>query len=243
MKIEIGAAKREAQGTGASRRLRRAGRVPGIVYGGNESPVMIELDHNELYRSLRKEAFHASILTLNVDGQTQQVLLRTVNMHPYKAQVQHIDFQRVRADEKIHMQVPLHFIGAEVSPAVKLSAAIVSHVLSELDVSCLPADLPEFIEVDLSKVELGDTVHVRDLTLPKGVEPVLSRDENPVVATTSVPKEITVEEEVAEVEAPVPASQVPAGKQVEEPVAEPAAEPKKGERGERGEKGEKGEKK
>jgi large subunit ribosomal protein L25 len=235
MKIEISAAKREAQGTGASRRLRRAGRVPGIVYGGRESAVMIELDHNELFQGLRKEAFHASILTLNLDGQKHQVLLRAVNMHPFKAQVQHIDFQRVRADEKIHMKVPLHFVGAEVSPAVKVAAAIVSHVLSELDISCLPADLPEFIEVDLSGIELGDTIHVRDLTLPKGVEPVLSRDENPVVATTSVPKEITVEEEAAAAEAAVPASQVPAGKQLEVP-AEPAAEPKKGEKAEKGEK-------
>lgn len=230
MKIEIGAAKREAQGTGASRRLRRAGRVPGIVYGGGETPVMIELDHNELFQGLRKEAFHASILTLNVDGQKQQVLLRAVNMHPYKTQVQHIDFQRVRADEKIHMKVPLHFVGAEVSPAVKLSGALVSHVISELDVSCLPADLPEFIEVDLSKIELGDTIHVRDLTLPKGVEAVLSRDENPVVATTSIPKEITAEEEAAEAEAAVPASAVPAGKQPEAPAEAAPAEPKKGEK-------------
>jgi len=235
MKIEIGAAKREAQGTGASRRLRLAGRVPGIVYGGRESPIMIELDHNELFQGLRKEAFHASILTLNLDGQKQQVLLRAVNMHPFKAQVQHIDFQRVRADEKIHMKVPLHFMGAEASPAVKVSAAIVSHVMSEIDVTCLPADLPEFVEVDLSAIALGDTIHVRDLVLPKGVELVLSRDENPVVVTTSVPKEITVEEEAAAAETVVPASQVPAGKQLEVP-AEPVAEPKKGEKAEKGEK-------
>jgi large subunit ribosomal protein L25 len=231
MKIEISAAKREAQGTGASRRLRRGGRVPGIVYGGGETAEMIELDHNELYQHLRKEAFHASILTLKMSGQDQQVLLRAVNMHPYKRQVQHIDFQRVRADQEIHIKVPLHFIGQEVSPAVKVSAAVISHVMTELDVACLPADLPEFIEVDLSNIALGDTIHVRDIQMPKGVEAVLSADENPVVVTTSIPKEITVEEEAAVAAAEVPASEVPAAKQVEEPAA-PAEEPKK-EKGEK----------
>jgi large subunit ribosomal protein L25 len=230
MKIEISAAKREAQGTGASRRLRRTGRVPGIVYGGGESPEMIELDHNELYQNLRREAFHASILTLKLGGQDQQVLLRAVNMHPYKRQVQHIDFQRVRADQEIHTKVPLHFMGQESSPAVKLTAAVISHVMTELEVSCLPADLPEFIEVDLSNIALGDTLHVRDIPMPKGVELALSADENPVVVTTSIPKEITVEEEAAEA-AEVPASEVPAAKQAEEPAA-PAEEPKK-EKGEK----------
>jgi len=225
MKIEISAAKREAQGTGASRRLRRDGRVPGIVYGGGDSPEMIELDHNELYQGLRKEAFHASILTLKVGGQEQQVVLRAVNMHPFRKQVQHIDFQRVRADQEIHIKVPLHFMGQEGSPAVKLSAAVISHVMTELDVSCLPADLPEFIEVDLSNIALGDTIHVRDIPMPKGVEAVLSVDENPVVVTTSIPKEIVVEEEVVEA-AEVPASEVPAAKQAETP-AEPGEEPKK----------------
>lgn len=232
MKIEISARKREAQGTGASRRLRRSGRVPGIVYGGDQDAVTIELNHKELYQHLTNEKFHASILTLNVEGRPEEVLLRAFNMHPWKGHVQHVDFQRVAKDRKIHMKVPLHFIGAEVSPAVKVSAAIVSHVASELEISCLPADLPEYVEVDLSRLELGDTIHVHDLTLPKGVEAVLSRDENPVVAITSVPKEITAEEEAAAAEAAVPASQVPAGKQVEVP-AEPAAEPKKGEKGEK----------
>jgi len=229
MKIEISAAKREAQGTGASRRLRRAGRVPGIVYGGGESPEMIELDHNELYQSLRKEAFHASILTLKLNGRDQQVLLRALNMHPYRKQVQHIDFQRVRADQEIHIKVPLHFMNAEISPAVKLASAVISHVMTEIDVACLPADLPEYIEVDLSNVALGDTVHVRDIPMPKGVQPVLSADENPVVVTTSIPKEITAEEEAAEAAAEVPASEVPAAKQAEEPAAA-AEEPKKAEK-------------
>src|SRR5262245_57513514 len=109
MQIEINASKRAAQGTGASRRLRRAGRVPGIVYGGAEAPTNIELDHNELYQQVRKETFHASILMLNLEGEKQQVLLRAINMHPFKSQVQHVDFQRVRADQKVHIKVPLHF--------------------------------------------------------------------------------------------------------------------------------------
>lgn len=231
MKIEISAVKRAAQGTGASRRLRRDGRVPGIVYGGGESPEMIELDHNELYQGLRKEAFHASILTLKLGGQAQQVLLRAVNMHPFRKQVQHIDFQRVRADQEIHIKVPLHFIGQENSPAVKVSAAVISHVMTEIDVSCLPADLPEFIEVDLSNVALGDTIHFRDILMPKGVKPVVSAEENPVVVTTSIPKEIVVEEEVVAAAADVPASEVPAAKQAEAPAA-PAEESKK-EKGEK----------
>jgi len=151
-------------------------------------------------------------------------------MHPYKKQVQHIDFQRVRADQEIHTKVPLHFMGQESSPAVKLSAAVISHVMTDLDVSCLPADLPEFIEVDLSNIALGDTLHVREIPMPKGVKAVLSADENPVVVTTSIPKEITVEEEAAAA-AEVPASEVPAAKQVEEPAA-PAEEAKK-EKGEK----------
>jgi large subunit ribosomal protein L25 len=242
MQIEIGAAKRKVQGTGASRRLRIAGRVPGILYGGAEPPTTIELDHNELFQQVRKEAFHASIITLNLDGEKQQVLLRAINMHPYKAQVQHIDFQRVRADQKIHMKVPLHFVNADVSPAVKQTAAVINHVMNEIDISCLPADLPEFIEVDLSQITIAHPIHAKELKYPKGVEPVLHRGENPVVASASVPKAVPVEEEVAAAEEVVPASQVPASKQ-EKPEAAAAA-PEKGEKaGEKAEKPAKGEKK
>src|SRR5918999_2483679 len=146
MKFEISAQKREAQGTGASRRLRRMGKVPGIVYGGADGPVNIELDHKDLFQSLRNEKFHASILTLTLNGAAEQVLLRAVNMHPFKLQVQHVDFQRVSKDKKIHVKVPLHFVNAEKSPGVKEQAGVVSHILNELDISCFPADLPEFIE-------------------------------------------------------------------------------------------------
>src|ERR671924_2370292 len=195
MAIEISARKREAQGTGASRRLRRSGRVPGILYGGEKGAVNIELDHQALFLQLRNERFHASILTLDLGGAKEQVLLRAVNMHPFKPQVQHVDFQRVQKDRKLHMKVPLHFVNAEKSPGVKEQGGVVSHVLNELDITCFPDDLPEFIEVDLGGLSVGNSIHARALALPKGVEAVLSKGEDPVVATVVVPQLITEEEE------------------------------------------------
>ncbi|MFZ6759842.1 50S ribosomal protein L25/general stress protein Ctc [Undibacterium sp. Ji50W] len=164
---------RKEQGTGASRRLRNAGQTPGIIYGGKEAPVAITLDHNALYHALKKEAFHSSILDLEVDGKAEKVLLRDFQVHAYKQLVLHADFQRVDPNQKIHVKVPLHFINADVSPAVKLSSAVISHVAVELDISCLPAELPEFVEVDLSKLEAGQSIHVSQLTLPKGVTAVV----------------------------------------------------------------------
>ena len=223
MKFEIGANQRKVQGTGASRRLRRSGRVPGIVYGGDKGAVNIELDHKELYRNLTNEKFHASILTLKMEGGAEQVLLRAFNMHPYKAQVQHVDFQRVSKDKKIHMKVPLHFINAANSPGVKDQAGVVSHVLNELDITCLPDDLPEFIEVDLANLSVGKSVHARDLVLPKGVESTLHKGENPVVATCILPA-LIVEEEVATAEAVPAAADVPTTAQATpEKAAEGAA--------------------
>ena len=218
--IEISARKREAQGTGASRRLRSTGKVPGILYGGDKGAVNIEIDHQTLYLNLRNERFHASILTLDLEGAKEQVLLRALNMHPFKMQVQHIDFQRVSKDKKVQLKVPLHFKNAEKSPGVKEQGGIVSHVLNELNVSCLPADLPEFIEVDLGNLTVGHSMHVRDVQLPKGVEAVLHRNENPVVATVIIPSLITEEEETAAAAA-VAASEVP--------TTEQAAAPKEGE--------------
>ena len=221
MKIEINARKREAQGTGASRRLRRTGNVPGIIYGGNQEAVTIELDHKELYQHLTNEAFHASILTLKLDGAAQDVLLRAFNMHPWKGHVQHIDFQRVSKDKKIHMKVPLHFVNAEVSPGVKEQGGVPNHVLNELDITCLPDDLPGFIEVDMGHLTIGHSVHVKELTLPKGVEAVLHRGENPVVATVIQPALVT-EEETTTVEA-VPAADVPTTEQAAPDKAADAA--------------------
>ncbi len=185
MKIEVSATSRKAQGTGASRRLRKTGRVPGIVYGDGD-PLMIDIDHNNLFHALRKEAFHASVLTLDLDGNKQQVLLRDFQMHPFRQQVQHIDFQRVLPNKKIHMRVPLHFVNAEISPGVKLNGGIISHVMNELDVACLPADLPEFIEADLSGMAVGHSLHVSDLKLPNGVAVVAPGDA--VVATVQIPR-------------------------------------------------------
>jgi large subunit ribosomal protein L25 len=178
---------RKEQGSGASRRLRNAGQTPGIVYGGASAPVTIALDHNALYHSLKKETFHSSILDMEIEGKVEKVLLRDFQMHAFKQLVLHADFQRVDPKQKIHMKVPLHFVNAEVSPGVKLSAAVISHVMNELDVTCLPGDLPEFIEVDLSKIEAGQSVHLADIKLPNGVTPVLHGQENPTIATASVP--------------------------------------------------------
>ena len=211
MQIEVIARKRTAQGTGASRRLRTSGFVPGVIYGGKDEPVAIEVEHEKVWHQLRKEAFHASILSLDLDGKKQQVLLRAVNMHPFRAQVQHLDFQRVVADQKIHMKVPLHFTSADESPAVKLSSALISHIMNEVDIRCLPADLPEFGLVDLSQITVGHSIHARDLVMPKGVEIVLKGKENPAVVTAQVPR---VVEEVADSTAPS-AADVPASKQAE----------------------------
>ncbi len=195
MSIEVVAIPRSLQGTGASRRLRNTGRTPGIVYGGGQPAQAIELDHNALSRHLKLEAFHASILTMKIGAESQQVLLRDVQMHPWRQMVQHVDFQRVAADEKIHVKVPLHFVNAENSPGVKLGHGIISHVLNEIEITCLPADLPEFIEVDLTNVELGDSVHLADLAFPKGVESVqFKRGDNQVVATIQVPSGAKEEE-------------------------------------------------
>jgi len=258
MTIEVVAQTRKLQGTGASRRLRRSGKVPGVLYGGSKPAVTIELDHNALYYHLRDEKFHASILTLALDGAKEQVLLRAVNMHPYKLQVQHIDFQRVSADAKIHMKVPLHFVNAEKSPAIKEQGGLITHVLNEVDVRCLPAELPEFIEVDLSQLAIGHSIHVRELVLPKGVEIAVKGNENPTVASAQIPKAAIAEEEeaaaaaaaagvegaLAPAEAVPAAADVPTVKQKAPEAAAPAEEDKggKGGKSERGDKGDKGDK-
>ena len=174
---------RAKQGTGASRRLRITGRTPGIVYGGTGEPTLIELDHNALFHAIKKEAFHASILEMELGGKEQKVLLRDLQMHPYKQQILHIDFQRVDAKTKLHMKVPFHYVNAEESQAVKFENCVVNHVMSELDISCLPADLPEFIEVDLSGMKKGMSLHLNEVTLPKGVTAVTRGKPNPVLVS------------------------------------------------------------
>jgi len=205
MAIEINATNRKTQGTGASRRLRNTGRVPGVVYGAGDVN-MIELDHNELYYKLRAEAFHASILTLNLEGKKESVLLRDFVMHPFRQQVQHIDFQRVDAKKKMHIKVPLHFVNADIAPGVKDGGGKVSHVMTDLDIICLPKDLPSFIEVDLAHLALGHSIHVVDLKLPNGVEAAAHGGHAAVVATVQVPRGMMEAEVAAEAEAAAAAS-------------------------------------
>jgi large subunit ribosomal protein L25 len=184
---------RSKQGTGASRRLRITGRTPGIVYGGTGEPMPIELDHNALWHAIKKEAFHASILDMELNGNTSKVLLRDLQMHPFKQLILHADFQRVDATTMLHMKVPLHFSGEDVSPAVKLDACLINHVANELEIACLPANLPEFIAVDLSGLKKGTSLHVNDVPLPAGVKAVTRGKENPVIVSVTAPVEEVVE--------------------------------------------------
>jgi large subunit ribosomal protein L25 len=224
MATEFTAFARTLQGTGASRRLRHAAKVPGIVYGGEAKPEMIELDHNALWHALKKEEFHSSILSMTLGAAKTQVLLRDVQYHPFKQQITHIDFQRIEANKKLHMKVPVHFVNQDVSPAVKLSAAIVNHVLADVEITCLPKDLPRFIEVDLKDLKAGESVHAKDVTLPPGVALVFhGRNKDAVFATAS-----TVKEEAAPAEGAPVAAEVAATKQ-KAPAADaaPAKDAKK----------------
>jgi large subunit ribosomal protein L25 len=209
---------RAKQGTGASRRLRHTGRTPGIVYGGTVEPSLIELDHNALWHAIKKEAFHSSILDMELGGKSSQVLLRNVQMHPYKPLVLHIDFQRVDANTKLHMKVPLHYSGEENSPAVK-DKSLVNHIVTELEISCLPKDLPEFIAVDLSKLTKGTSLHLNDITLPKGVTAVTHGKGNPVLVAAVAPAS---EEEAAPAAAAAPAADAKAAPAKAAPAKAPA---------------------
>ncbi len=219
---------RAKQGTGASRRLRNTGKTPGIVYGGEGQPQLIELDHNALFHALKKEAFHSSILEMELAGKAAKVLLRDVQYHPYRQQVQHVDFQRVDANTRLHMKVPVHYKGAEESQAVKLEHCMVNPVINDLDISCLPADLPEFIEVDLSGLKKGMTLHLNDITLPKGVKAVTHGKPNPVLVSvvTSAAEEsaeTTAEAAPAAAAPAADAKAAPAAKGGKEAAAKPAA--------------------
>jgi len=197
MKIEINATKRDVKGTGASRRLRHAGSIPGILYGGGKDPISLDLEHKSLFLQFRHEAFHASILTLNLEGSKESVLLRDYQMHPVRNTIQHIDFQRVNENEKIHVKVPFHFVNAEVSPGVKLNGGIVSHIMTEANISCLPKNLPEFIEVDLAALDIGQSIHLSQIKVAEGVEFVqLSHGNDAAVASVAKPRAV-VEEVVA----------------------------------------------
>ena len=229
MQFEFTAFPRPTEGRGASRRLRRSGRAPGIVYGGSAAPQPVELDHNALFQALRNEAFHSSILTMKLDGGATRVLLRDVQMHPFRNEILHVDFQRIDEDRKIQVRAPLHFINGEKSPAVKESGAPISHITTEVEISCLPKDLPEFIEVDLAEMTTAHALHVSALKLPPGVNVVKRGKLDPVVAAAVVPRaqEVEAEAEAAPAaEAAVAAAPVePAAGEKKEAVKE---EKKKG---------------
>ena len=199
---ELSTQGRDSFGTGASRRQRRENLVPAVVYGAGKDNESVMLDHDQVMHSLEKEAFHSAIIDLKTDKGSQQVILREVQMHPHRQLVMHVDFQRVRASEKLHMKVPLHFEGSDVAPGVKTDGGILSHPITELDITCLPRDLPEFIAVDVSELNLNESLHLSSIKMPEGVEltaTAFPEGEDPTIATISPPK--VVEEEVVEEDA------------------------------------------
>ncbi len=189
---------RNMPGSSSSKKLRRLGKVPAVVYGAGKEVVNIELEHNSIKLALDVESFHSSILDLEVEGKKEKVLLRDFQVHPYKQLITHVDFQRVDEKKKLHTKVPLHYFGEENSPAVKLNGGLMSHVMTEVELSCLPKDLPGFIEVDLSALDIGNSIHVSEITLPKGVELLSHGQDDPVIATAVKPK---IVEDAVEVDA------------------------------------------
>ena len=194
MKIEINAVLRGAKGTGASRRLRHEGKVPGVLYGGKDDAKSIELNAKDLFMQFKHEAFHASILTLNLDGKKESVLLRDYQMHPVRNNIQHIDLQRIDENKKLSVKIPFHFLNEDVAPGVKLEGGVVSHIMVDVDISCLPKDLPTYIEVDMIALSIGDSIRLSDIKVPEGVElTTLSEDNDPTVTSISQPKVVTEE--------------------------------------------------
>jgi large subunit ribosomal protein L25 len=210
---EIPAESRSDEGKGASRRLRHSGKVPAIVYGSSEPPASIQLDHNTVWLASHNEWFYSAILDLALDGKKQKVLLRDLQRHPFKPQLLHLDFQRVDENKAIRIRVPLHFLNQEKSPAGKTSGVLISHALTDIEISCLPKDLPEFLEVDLAELSVGDIVHISDLKLPNGVEIPelrLGKEHDAAVVTAQELKQEVEAAPVAEGEAAAGAPGAPA---------------------------------
>ncbi|MEN1930121.1 50S ribosomal protein L25/general stress protein Ctc [Luteimonas sp. MJ250] len=209
---KITASSRSDEGKGASRRLRHAGKVPAIVYGGEAAPKSIQLDQEKTWVASQHEWFYSSILDLEVDGKIERVLLRDMQRHPYRQLIMHLDFQRVNENEVIRVSVPLHLVNADTSPAGKDASVVLTQELNEVEVICLPGKLPESIEVDLANMQMGDTVHLSDVVLPEGVELVAKIDDehNPAVA---VARHARVEAEPEADEAAADGAEVPAAKQ------------------------------
>ena len=198
--FQLNAVARESQGTSVSRKLRREGHVPAMVYGAGKDNQQLLLDSNEIKTSLGIEAFHSAIISLKTESGAEQVILREVQMHPHRPIVMHVDFQRVRASEKLHMRVPLHFDGSENSPGVKIDGGILSYLMTEVEITCLPKDLPEYISVEVSELGMNESVHLSEIILPDGVEfrtTAVHEGDDPTVATITPPK-IVEEEEIAE---------------------------------------------
>lgn len=220
----ITAASRKDEGKGASRRLRTSGHVPAIVYGAKQAPQSVQFEHNHLWLASQNEWFYSSILDLAIDGSVQKVLLRDMQRHPFKQQIMHLDFQRVDENEPIRFNVPLHFLDQEKSPAGKTSGVIITHELNEIEVQCLPKDLPEFIAVDLSALDVGGIVHLSELGLPAGVTlPSLRLGKEHDLAVVIARH---AKEEVEEAAAPEAAAEVPSTKAAKAAAA-PAAAPAK----------------
>ncbi|MYZ52135.1 50S ribosomal protein L25/general stress protein Ctc [Malikia spinosa] len=195
--MQFTAFERAKQGTGASRRLRNTGRTPAIVFGGTTAPAVVELDHNSLWFALKKESFHSALLDMELNGNTEKVVLRNVQYHPFKPLVLHVDFQRVDETTRVRKKVPLHFINAEHSPAVKQDKCLVNHALTEVVIDCLAMQIPEFITVDLGNAVKGQSIHTNDLVLPAGAKLVIHGKPNPGVASLVEPKEEIIAAPVA----------------------------------------------
>jgi large subunit ribosomal protein L25 len=194
---QVGADTRHDQGKGASRRLRRAGKIPAVLYGGGGQPQNVTLDHQQLLTMIDKEKFYSSIISINVDAQSQPAIVRDVQMHPAKNAVVHVDLQRVLENELLKIHLPVHFKGEAAAPGVKTQGGIVSHLIQDIEVSCLPKDLPEFLELDLSSMNLNDTKHLSDIPLPVGVAIPELAHRNPVVVSVHSPRVAEPEPEVA----------------------------------------------
>ncbi len=210
----VNAEPRDEQGTGASRRLRRTGRLPAIVYGGNKAPQSLSVNHNELWKSLKQESFYSKILTLKIGSESEQVVLKDLHRHPVRDEVMHMDLQRVLADVAIHMRIPLHFKGEAVAPGVKTGGGIFEHLANEVEVECLPKFLPEFIEVDVSAMNVNDAIHLSQLAIPEGVTLVeLKHDNDQAVVAVHLPRAAKEEEEVAPAADAAATTEVPASAQ------------------------------
>ncbi|MGQ0529561.1 MAG: 50S ribosomal protein L25/general stress protein Ctc [Panacagrimonas sp.] len=222
----VNAEVRVEQGKGASRRLRRTGRIPAIVYGGNNDPQSLSVNHNELWKNLKHESFYSKILTLNIGGESEQVVLKDLHRHPVREEVMHMDLQRILADVAIRMRVPVHFKGEDIAPGVKTGGGIFEHLMNEVEVECLPKDLPEFIEVDVSAMQVNDALHLSQLSIPADVTLVeLKHDNDAAVIAIHLPRAAKADEAAAD----APSAEVPAANQ-KAPADAKAAAPKKDEK-------------